>query len=274
MKSSVQFGELLFGKTCVTGRKRKVNQDSADILLPINGDQLPPLMILADGMGGHQGGETASRLVIEAFTGVYHQSSEGIDLEKILIRCVNEAHKRVKEKAKQDDKLMGMGSTVVAAFVGSNKAHIVNVGDSRAYLLREGKAIQISRDQTVVADEMRAGRLTPEQAFNHPKKNVLSMAINAKRPSVTPILSSIEFSLNDILLLCSDGLWGMMPPRMLESMLWAAGNEFEPQEATEKLAAFANQRGGTDNISILIVSRKDRSVLKTLFGDITNDDRN
>ena len=271
MKSSVQFGELLFGKTCVTGRKRKVNQDSADILLPADGNQLPPFMILADGMGGHQGGETASRLVIEAFADVYRQSSEGIDLEKILIRCVNEAHRRVKEKANQNVKLKGMGSTVVATFVGTNKVHIVNVGDSRAYLLREEKAIQISRDQTVVADEMRAGRLTSEQAFNHPKKNVLSMAINAKRPSVMPILSSVEFSPNDIFLLCSDGLWGMMPPQMLETMLWAAGNEFEPQEATEKLAAFANQRGGRDNISILIARRRDRQAVKTLADDVTNE---
>lgn len=270
MKSSVQFGELLFGKTCVTGRKRKVNQDSTDILLPVNGYQPPPLMILADGMGGHQGGETASRLVIEAFADVYRQPHEGTDLGKILTEGVNEAHRRVKEKAKQDDKLKGMGSTVVAAFVGSNKAHIVNVGDSRAYLLREEKAIQISRDQTVVADEMRAGRLTSEQAFNHPKKNVLSMAINAKRPSVMPILSSVEFLPNDILLLCSDGLWGMMPPRMLESMLWAAGNEFEPQEATEKLASFANQRGGTDNISIIIAGRRDRLKVKSLSENITN----
>ena len=271
MNSSLQFGEILFGKTCVTGRKRKVNQDFADILLPVNGNQLPPLMILADGMGGHQGGETASLLVIEAFADVYRQLREGSDLEKILTDCVNEAHRWVKEKAKQNDKLMGMGSTVVAAFVGSNKTHIVNVGDSRAYLLREEKAIQISRDQTVVADEMRAGRLTSEQAFNHPKKNVLSMAINARRPSVTPILGSVEFAPNDILLLCSDGLWGMMPPRMLETMLWAAVNEFEPQEATEKLVAFANQRGGRDNISILIAKHKERIAVKTLSDDITNE---
>lgn len=271
MSSSITFGEFLLGKTCVVGRKREINQDSADILLPAHGNQLPPLMILADGMGGHQGGETASRLVIEAFADVYRQSGEGIDLEKILIRCVNEAHRRVKEKANQDDKLKAMGSTVVAAFVGTNKVHIVNVGDSRAYLLREEKAIQIGGDQTVVADEMRAGRLTPEQAFKHPKKNVLSMAINAKRPSVTPILSSVDFSPNDILLLCSDGLWGMMPPRMLETMLWAAGNEFEPQEAAGKLASLANQRGGADNISILVARRRDRRAVKSMTDDVTNE---
>jgi len=271
MSSSIQFDDFLYGKTCVVGRKRKVNQDTADILLPDNSNPLPPLMVLADGMGGHQGGETASRLVLEAFADIYHQSREGTEFEKILIECVNEAHRRVKEAGEKDSKLKGMGSTVVAAFIGSNKAHIVNVGDSRAYLLREEKSIQISRDQTVVADEMRAGRLTPEQAFKHPKKNMLSMAINAKRPSVMPILSFVEFSPNDIVLLCSDGLWGMMPPSLLESMLWAAGNEFDPQEAAEKLAFMANQRGGADNISILIAQRSDRQASKTLVDDVTDD---
>lgn len=271
MKSSLQFGEFLFGKTCVTGRKRKVNQDFADILLPVNGNQLPPLMILADGMGGHQGGETASRLVLEAFADEYRQPREEADFEKVLIQCVNEAHQRVKQQAKENGMLAGMGSTVVAAFVGTDKLHVVNVGDSRAYLLRGGKAVQISRDQTLVADQMRAGLLSPEQAFSHPKKNVLSMAINAKRPSVTPILCVVEFSPNDILLLCSDGLWGMMPPSMLESMLWAAGNEFEPQEAVEKLTFLANQRGGVDNISVIIARRRDRLKVKALSEDITND---
>ncbi len=272
MSSSIQFDDFLYGKTCVVGRKRKVNQDTADILFPDNGSLLPPLMVLADGMGGYQGGEIASRLVLEAFADVYSQPHEGIDYEKILIQSINEAHRRIKKKTEKDDKLKGMGSTVVAAFLGPGKLHIVNVGDSRAYLLRGENAIhQISRDQSFIADEMRAGRLTLEQSFKHPKKSQLSMTINAKRPSVTPILSFVEFSTNDILLLCSDGLWGMMPPSMLESMLWAAGNEFEPQEATEKLAVFANQHGGMDNISILIARRKGRIPVRSMSSDVTND---
>lgn len=270
MDSSIPFGDFLFGKVCVTGRKRKVNQDAADVLLPLDGNPLSMLMVLADGMGGHQGGETASSLVIEAFADVYRQPREGVNLEKVLTECVNEAHKRMKQKAAEDRTLTGMGSTVVATFAGTEKLHVINVGDSRAYLVRDGKAVQVSADQSRVAEEMRAGRLTPEQAFNHPKKNVLSMAINAKRPSVTPILNAVDIFPDDIIVLCSDGLWGMMPPRMLESMLWAAGNEFEPQAAAEKLAAFANQCGGADNISILIARRKYRQAVKTLADDVTN----
>ena len=82
MSSSIQFDDFLYGKTCVVGRKRKVNQDTVDILLPDNGNPLPPLIVLADGMGGYQGGETASRLVLEAFADIYCQSHEGIDYEK------------------------------------------------------------------------------------------------------------------------------------------------------------------------------------------------
>lgn len=270
MPSSRAFGDFLFGVACVLGRKRTVNQDSAEIYFPDGDETLPPLLVLADGMGGHQGGETASRLVLEAFADIYRHPHNEVGYKKVLIQCVEEAHRRVKQTAAGDVILNGMGSTVVAAFVEVGKLHVVNVGDSRAYLLRDERLIQISHDQSFVADQVRAGRLTPEQALKHPKKNVLSMAINAKRPTVTPILRVAELLPEDVILLCSDGLWGMMPPPMLESLFWAAGNEFEPQEAAEKLAALANQRGGADNISVIIARRKDRQAVKTLADDTTN----
>jgi len=268
---TLSFGNYLFGKACVPGRKRTINQDSTEIFFPDEENPLPPLLALADGMGGYQGGETASRLVLEACAEVYRQPHYASDHEKILVQCVEEAHRRVKQTASGDAKLSGMGSTVVAAFITAEKMHVVNVGDSRAYLLRDERLTLVSQDQSLVADQVRAGRLTPQQALKHPKRNVLSMAINAKRPTVTPILSAVELQPNDIILLCSDGLWGMMPPPMLESLFWAAGNEFEPQEAAEKLAALANQRGGADNISVVIVRRRDREAAKTLADDVTNE---
>lgn len=267
---TLSFGNYLFGKACVPGRKRTINQDSTEIFLPGEGNSLPPLMVLADGMGGYQGGETASRLVLEAFADVYHQPHDGNDHEKILSQCVEEAHRRVKQTAAEDAKLGGMGSTVVAAFITADTLHVTNVGDSRAYLLRDERLTLVSQDQSLVADQVRAGRLTPQQALKHPKRNVLSMAINAKRPTVTPILSAAELQPNDIILLCSDGLWGMMPPPMLESLFWAAGNEFEPQEAAEKLTALANQRGGADNISVVIARRRDREKTRTSSDETTD----
>lgn len=261
------FGDFLFGKACVTGRKRNVNQDSADIFLPAEGRSLPPLLVLADGMGGHQGGETASRIVLEAFREVYYQPPSEADLAQILKTCVELAHQRVKQEAAADEKLSGMGSTVVAAFFGEGKIHLVNVGDSRAYLIRGEEVVQISHDQSVVADLVRAGKLLPEQALKHPKRNVLSMAINAKRPAVTPFIAEAAFSKNDILLLCSDGLWGVVN----ESFLWAAANEFEPQEAAEKLTKFADLRGGPDNISVLIARRRDREAVRTSSDETTEE---
>ncbi len=261
------FEDFSFGKTCVVGRKRSVNQDSAEILFPAEGSLLPPFLVLADGMGGHQGGEIASQAVLEAFREEYSQSHDNLNYAEILKACVILAHQWVKERATTDEKLGGMGSTVVAAFLENDKIHLVNVGDSRAYILRDQNAILISRDQSLVADQVRAGRLTEEQARTSRKKNVLSMAINAKRPVVVPVLNEVSFEPNDILLLCSDGLWGVVN----ESFLWAAANEFEPQEASEKLVALANRGGGPDNISVLIVRRKDRQVVKTISNDETRE---
>lgn len=262
----VVFGNFFFGKASVTGRKRNINQDSVDIFLPDEGSSLPPLIALADGMGGHKGGETASRVVLEAFRDVYYQAHNTADLTQVLKKCVDLAHQRVKQQASADSALSGMGSTVVAAFLGEDKIHLVNVGDSRAYLIQGEEVVQVSHDQSLVADLVRAGKLHPNQALKHPKRNVLSMAINAKRPVVTPFLTEVTFSPSDILLLCSDGLWGVVN----ESFLWAAANEFEPQEAAEKLTKFANQRGGPDNISVVVARRMDRKTIR-ISSDETTD---
>lgn len=265
MTSPESFGDFVFGKACVVGRKRTANQDSADILFPAEGSLLPTMMVLADGMGGHQGGEIASQIVIESFRAVYSFPHETVNLNEILRTCVEQAHRSVKERSATDKKLAGMGSTVVAAFVQDNLIHVVNVGDSRAYLLRNQTAVMVSQDQSLVADQVRAGLLTKEQARTHRKKNVLSMSINTSRPVVTPVIKEAVFEPSDVLLLCSDGLWGVVN----ESYLWAAANEFGPQEASEKLVNFANLSGGPDNISVLIAQKKDRQVIKTVSNDET-----
>ena len=261
------YEDFLFGNSCVVGRKRTVNQDSADILFPAAGNPMPPLLVLADGMGGYQGGEIASQIVLSAFREVYSQPHDVLNYAEILKSCVALAHQRVKVRAAADEKISGMGSTVVAAFLEKDKVHLVNVGDSRAYVMREHQALLVSEDQSVVADQVRAGLLTPEQARTHRKKNVLSMAINARRPVVMPVVKEFPFEKNDILLLCSDGLWGVVN----DSFLWAGTNEFEPQVAAEKLVAFANASGGPDNISVLIARSKERQSIKTVSNDETRE---
>lgn len=247
------------------GRKRKINQDAADIFIPDAESSLPPLMIVADGMGGHNGGEVASAIVVEAFREKYAQQKSAEDLPQFLRDCVEYAHEQVKERAANDASLDGMGSAVVAALIEKDKLHVINVGDSRAYLMWAEKTIQVSRDQSLVAEQIRAGLITPEEARHHPRRNVITMAINTNRASVIPIVTEIDFGPNDVLLLCSDGLWGLVN----DAFLWAAANEFEPQDAAEKLAAFANISGGVDNISVLIARHKDRKAIKVASNDET-----
>jgi PPM family protein phosphatase len=266
MKTSIFSRDFLIGSACNMGRKRKSNQDALDVLLPAKGIDLPPLLVVADGMGGHLGGETASRLVVEKFREVYIQLQPPLNADWALRTCVEKAHQEIREQAARDLNLRGMGSTVVAAFVQIGRVNLVNVGDSRAYLAQGQQFIQISTDQSWVMDQVRMGHLTLEQARTHRKRNQLSMALSANRPVVTPVVKANPFGQNDILLLCSDGLWGVVP----EAIVWAAANEFEPQEAAEKLVALANQSSGPDNISVIIARRKDRQKIKIEGDETTN----
>jgi len=266
VSTSLSFDGFLIGSACDVGKKRKANQDALAVLLPEQGIAIPPLLVVADGMGGHNGGETASRLVIETFREVYMRLQPPLDAAQALQICAQRSHQAIREQAAKDQNLKGMGSTVVAAFLQNDRVDMLNVGDSRAYLLRGQEVRQISTDQSWVMDQVRAGKLTLEQARKHRKRNHLSMSLSANRPTITPILKEETFEPDDILLLCSDGLWGMIP----ESLLWAAANEFDPQEAAEKLVMLANQSGGADNISVIIARRKERQKIKMESDETTN----
>jgi PPM family protein phosphatase len=266
MSTSLSFGDLVIGSACDPGRKRATNQDALAVFLPKSGTTLPPLLVVAEGRGGHLGGETASRLVVEQFSEIYSRLQPPLESERMLRACVERAHQAIREGSAKDPNIRGMGSTVVAAFLHDGLVNMINVGDSRAYILRGQDVLQVSTDQSWVMDEVRAGRLTLQQARTHRKRNHLSMSLSSNRPTVIPILKEEIFQSNDILLLCSDGLWGVVP----EAILGAAANEFEPQEAAEKLVMLANQSGGPDNISVILARRKDRQSLKMADDETTN----
>lgn len=265
MTSSILFDDFLIGSACDVGKKRKANQDALTVLLPEDGILVPPLLVVADGMGGHRGGEIASQLVVEVFRDVYTKLQPPLDAPQALQMCIQRSHEAIRARGASDQTLKSMGSAVVAVFLSSDRMDSINVGDSRAYLLRGEQVIQISADQSWVMDQARAGHLTLEQARRHRKRNQLSMSLSAIRPTITPILKTETFERDDILLLCSDGLWGVVP----EAFIWAASNEFEPQEAAEKLVTLANQSGGRDNISVIIARRRDRQAVKTMQDDVT-----
>jgi len=242
-----------FGHACDVGRKRRgePNQDFVDLILPDPSnanDLLPPCLVVADGLGGHLGGSMASGLVARIFREEFQRSPHPTNYLQLLELCAGKAHQAVRELASQDANLFNMGSTVVAVVLEEEKIFLLNVGDSRAYILREEHIFQISQDQSWVAAQVRNGLLSAEEAVRHPQRSRLDMAISAKRKEIVPYATEKKLEPNDIVVLCSDGLWGVLP----EALIWATACELPPQEAADKLVALANNSQGPDNISVII----------------------
>lgn len=243
-----------FGSACDVGRKRsgEPNQDAVEVVLPgARGNWHPPLLMVADGLGKHVGGSIASKLVIQVFKQEFVNTSHPADYLPLMERCAQKAHQAVRTQGAKDPRLANMGSTIVAVTLDQNMLYLLNVGDSRAYILRGKNMMQISQDQSWVAVQVRAGVLTEQEARVHPSRNRLNMAITARRPEIKPYLVKEKLEKDDIVVLCSDGLWGVIP----ESMIWAAANELPPDVAVKKLVSLANRRQGPDNISVIIARR-------------------
>ncbi len=229
-------------------RKGSPNQDSIGSVLPGLFQSRPPLLILADGMGGYAGGSQASQMVIQAFKRVYLGSQQNAAVQTTLEAAVNTALADIRQFSKNKPELESMGSTVVAVVLQPGQASLINVGDSRAYIIRDNQLIQISKDQSMVAEMVRQGVMTASEAQVSPNRNRLNMALSAKRDKVEPHTSSIELLKDDGVLLCSDGLWGCVP----ETLIQAVASHMPPAEAATRLIELANQAGGADNISVVI----------------------
>jgi len=240
-----------FGFACDAGRKRKgePNQDAAEVILPNATDHWhPPLLIVADGMGKYFGGSLASQLVVKTFKQVFKQAQHPTNYLPLMERCAEIAHEAIRTQGAKDPRLALMGSTVVAVTLEARRLFSLNVGDSRAYILRDRKILQVSQDQSWVAAQVRAGVLTEQEARIHPNRNRLMMAITAKRTEVKSYTAEENLEPRDIVLLCSDGLWGVVP----ETLIRAAAMELPPQVAADKLISLANSSRGPDNISVII----------------------
>ncbi len=245
---SVQFE---FGAATDAGRKRgdELNQDAVDVVLPnMAGPWHPPLLLVADGLGKYSGGALASQLVIQTFKQEFKQAQHPADYLSLMGLCARAAHQAIRLRSEKNSELAFMGSTLVAVTLEADRLHLLNVGDSRAYRIRDKSILQISEDQSWAASQVRAGILTLEEARSHPSRNRLMMAITAKRSEVTPYTAIEKLEPGDIILLCSDGLWGVVP----ETLIRAAAVELPPPVAAKKLIALANSGGGPDNISVVI----------------------
>jgi protein phosphatase len=236
-----------FGKTDV-GLMRTINQDSIFISTKPIG-KLPNLFIVADGMGGHKAGDVASRAAIEKFVR-YACTTHMSDPANILDSGIISINKEIYDMAISNKDYSGMGTTFVACTLVNGHVYIANVGDSRLYLI--GRDIrQITRDHSLVEDMVRMGMIDKEEARTHYKKNVITKAIGvAEDRTATPDIFEIEITDSDKLLLCSDGLTNMVDEYEIKKII--NSNE-KIEEAVRMLINQANENGGKDNISAILI---------------------
>ena len=220
------------------GRKRRRNEDAFVVE--------PPLFAVADGMGGAQAGEVASRLAAAAFR-EFHEADE-LGAEQRLEAIIQEANRRIFERSQEDTGLTGMGTTVTAALLGEEAIAIGHVGDSRAYRVREDALEQLTQDHSLVADLIRSGRLTPEEAEAHPQRSVITRALGTD-PDVDVDTFLVEVEAGDLLLICSDGLTSMVPEEEILKRLRECDSL---EKAAKALIKAANKRGGEDNITVIL----------------------
>jgi protein phosphatase len=221
-----------------TGRQRRANEDS---LLARS-----PLFVVADGMGGAQAGEVASRIAVESFR---HGLDDASEPELALSALALEANSRIHELSHSNAEQAGMGTTLTAVYVGEREVAIAHVGDSRAYCLRDGELLRLTDDHSLVDELVRQGRLTPEEAVEHPQRSVITRALGPEG-TVEVDTRSFRARAGDVYLLCSDGLTTMVGEAELREVLLA-----HPRlsDAGEALIAAANAAGGRDNITVLLL---------------------
>ena len=234
------------------GCHRENNEDNYSYWEP--GDDasfaaLGRLAIVADGMGGYEGGQVASRMAVEMFAQTY-AASKDLDPQKRLLFALNEAHRSIQQRAREDSRLSSMGTTCTAFALADGRLYFVHVGDSRLYLLREGKLRVLTHDHTLIARLLENRLIRPEQAHDHPQKHVLTSALGVNEAI------EIDFSpeplivqKGDVLMLCTDGLWGQMGSQEMEQALASQS----PDAASRALLQLAKDRGGPDNITVIVL---------------------
>ena len=220
-----------------TGRQRNANEDSLFTSAP--------LFVVADGMGGAQAGEVASKAAAESFA----QELPAAPPERVLEQTIEGANRTIHELARKDPSLAGMGTTITAAIVDleAEEVAIGHVGDSRAYRLRGGRFEQLTRDHSLVEEMRRKGQLTDAQAVDHPQRSIITRALGPE-PEVQVDLQTVPIQDGDVFLICSDGLTTMLADEQIAGIL---GRATSLQSAVRALVDEANRAGGRDNITVV-----------------------
>jgi len=234
------------------GRQRSNNEDSFLYWEPDGDEEFlrkGRLAVIADGMGGYEGGQEASRLAVETVRHVY-DNAFGANPQDTLREAFDSAHQNIQRYAIEHPQFYGMGTTCTALSIVGRQLHFAHVGDSRLYHIRGGSISRLTRDHSYVGRLVESGIVRPEDAESHPQRHVLTAALGSGR-DVAPHVPDHPFPLEegDTLVLCTDGLWGVVGDRELASIAQAN----PPAEACLKLVQMALERGGPDNITVLVL---------------------
>ncbi len=233
------------------GRKREHNEDNMAYVIPKDQQVMAKkgaLFIVADGMGGHAAGEVASEIAVDTVSNVYYQDDND-DAATSLLQAIKRANALIHQRAAENMLRSGMGTTCVSAVLRGNMAYIANVGDSRAYLVRNGQVKQVSQDHSWVAEQVRAGLLTEDQARTHAQRNVITRCLGTQ-PDVDIDVFPELLEEHDALVLCTDGLSGLVSDDEIRRIVAQSA----PQESVYHLVERANENGGPDNITAIVIS--------------------
>lgn len=243
---------IIFSGTTDIGRVRKSNQDSICLCPEQN------FFAVADGMGGHNGGDIASQMCTKLLSEYMNRHSIDSDPTQVLTDSIKYANSSIYDFAQKNENLKGMGTTIVSSLVHDNRVFFANIGDSRAYLIRGKKIYQITKDHSLVQEKLNMGLYDRAAAKKDPQKNVLVRTVGFEY-AVEPDIYQYKFTMNDIYLLCSDGLHGKVTD---QDILFIVESEFnKPDTKTQsfldrcssKLISQANSNGGQDNISVVLM---------------------
>jgi protein phosphatase len=213
------------------------------------------IFLVADGMGGANAGEVASRMAVDLVArNIIDQmrNKRGLGRSrfvKIFRQAVQEANRVIFDEARNNSQSRGMGTTLTGAAVCGTAVYFAQLGDSRAYLLRSGTITQMTKDQSLVAQLVAAGSLRPEEAKVHPRRNVILQALGVQR-NVDVVISLAELKQGDEIVLCSDGLWGKVEPEEIADIV----QRYDGRDACRNLIELARERGGDDNITVIVAS--------------------
>jgi serine/threonine protein phosphatase PrpC len=238
---------LKYGFKTDRGLKRQLNEDNCNILVDYPG--IPVCFVIADGMGGHQCGEVASKQAVDSVCDRLLRSDwSSEDIPEILRSIITSVNDEIYKFSMLDASTQGMGTTLIITVFKDGKLYIGHVGDSRVYLIRENTIEKVTWDHSFIEEMLKNGSITKDEAFNHPKKNLITRAVGCE-PDLQVDTYEIDVKENDIVLLCTDGLTNMIAE---DEILDIIINTEDPQVACDTLIQNANNKGGEDNVTVII----------------------